>query len=199
MRWLAAAAGLVLVVAAQVPAQGNPPAQTLPAPDVQTPVLTSPVLTLDQDRFYLESAFGQAASARTKADESALLAENQSIFAALEAEEKDLTARRAALAPDEFTQLANAFDAKAENIRAAQDAKGADIARQRNDDQRRFFDAALPVLAEVMAEMGAVAILDKQAIILSFEKIDMTDAAIARVDAVLGDGGAVPQKPAVSP
>ena len=120
------------------------------------------------------------------------MAENREIFAALEAEEKDLTARRATTPAAEFTALAAAFDAKAEGIRAAQDAKGLEIARQRTDDRRRFYDVALPVLAKLMTELGAVAILDKQAVILSYDKIDMTDRAIARVDAVLGDGTTPP-------
>jgi hypothetical protein len=42
-----------------------------------------------------------------------------------------------------------------------------------------------------MRDMGAVAILDKQAIFLSFERIDITDAAIVRLDAKLGDGSTV--------
>ncbi len=147
-----------------------------------------PVVTLDQDRLFLETAFGKAAAARSAADEEALLAENREIFAALEAEEKDLTARRAETPAAEFSALAATFDTKAEGIRAAQDAKGLEIARQRKDDQRKFYDVALPILAELMTELGAVAILDKQAVILSYDKIDMTDRAIARVDAVLGDG-----------
>lgn len=172
------ALALILALAGPAVAQDAPLATPLP----------SPILTLDQDRLFLQSIFGKAAAARSSADEAALLAENREIFAALEAEEKSLTARRAATPAKEFSALAAAFDAKAEGIRAAQDAKGLEIARQRKDDQRKFYDVALPVLAKLMTEMGAVAILDKQAVILSYDKIDMTDRAIVRVDAVLGDG-----------
>ncbi len=150
------------------------------------------VLTLDQDRLFLESAFGKAAAARADADEAALLAENREIFAALEAEEKDLTARRATTPAADFTALASAFDAKAESIRAAQDAKGLEIARQRTEDQRKFFEVAYPVLAELMTELGAIAIMNKKNVIVSYKEIDLTDRAIARVDAVLGDGTNAP-------
>ena len=179
-----------LVGAMAGPAPGQDAAA--PAPDTTTAsapsALAAPVLTLDQDRLFLQSAFGKAAAARADADEATLVAENREIFAALEAEEKDLTARRATTPAAEFTALAAAFDAKAESIRAAQDAKGLEIARMRTDDRRKFYDVALPVLAELMTELGAVAILEKKTVILSYDRNDMTDRAIARVDAVLGDG-----------
>jgi Skp family chaperone for outer membrane proteins len=169
------------------------------AQDTTAPTsLPAPVLTLDQDRLFLQSAFGKAAVARADADETALLAENREIFAALEAEEKDLTARRATTPAADFTALASAFDAKAESIRAAQDAKGLEIARQRAEDQRKFFDVAYPVLAKLMTELGAVAIMNKKDVIVSYKEIDLTDRAIARVDAVLGDGTSLPA-PAPSP
>ncbi len=161
----------------------------VPTPPAAVP---APVLTLDQDRLFLQSAFGKAAAARADADEAALLAENREIFAALEAEEKDLTARRATTLAADFTALASAFDTKAENIRAAQDAKGLEIARMRAEDQRKFFDVAYPVLAELMTELGAVAIMNKKDVIVSYKDIDLTDRAIARVDTVLGNGSSQP-------
>ena len=180
MRWAVAVLALAWVLAAPAPAQDT----GQPAP--------AAVLTLDQDRLFLETAFGKAAAARADAQEAALLAENREIFAALEAEEKDLTTRRATTPAAEFTALAAGFDAKAESIRAAQDTKGLEITRQRTEDRRKFYDVALPVLAELMTELGAVVILDKQTVILSYDRNDMTDRAIARLDAVLGNGTNTP-------
>jgi hypothetical protein len=53
----------------------------------------------------------------------------------------------------------------------------------------------VPVLGELMAEMGAVAIIDKDVIILSLTAIDVTDAAIARLDAAGVDGAPAPDAP----
>jgi hypothetical protein len=53
-----------------------------------------------------------------------------------------------------------------------------------------FLQASAPVLAQILQERGAVAILDRSAIILSFDRADVTDLAIARIDAVLADGAA---------
>ena len=83
----------------------------------------SAVLTVDPERLFAESQFGKAAVARLEAAQQDLLNENKKLEAALEAEEKDLTARRPALAAEDFRKLADAFDKKAEEIRAARLAK----------------------------------------------------------------------------
>jgi len=61
-----------------------------------------------------------------------------------------------------------------------------------DDNQRRFYEAAFPVIGQLMQDMGASVILDKQTIILSLQRIDVTDQAIARIDAAIGDGSKLP-------
>ncbi len=156
------------------------------------PVAADPVLTIDQERLFAGSAFGRAALARQDADEASLVAENRKIESALEEEERNLTAQRETLPVDEFRKLAAEFDTKVEEIRAAQDAKSRNLTQQRDAERQRFLQAAVPVIGQLMRDMGAVAILDKQAIFLSFERIDITDAAIVRLDAALGDGSKLP-------
>lgn len=154
--------------------------------------IQSPILTLDRERLFSETLFGKAVDARFKSDSDTLLAENLRLEKALEAEERDLTDRRATLPATEFQLLASAFDTKAEQIRAAQLAKSRAIADTREAEQKRFLEAAIPVLGELMRDSGAAAIFDKNMIILSLRGIDITDDAIARIDAVLGTGGATP-------
>jgi Skp family chaperone for outer membrane proteins len=208
------AAGLALPVAAQEapgpaasaaaetvadgPAAGGPAAPSVPVvpPDlalsgaaVQGPAMV-PVVVIDPDRLFRESAFGRASAARVSAEQAALVAENRRLEAELEAEERDLTARRATLPPEEFRALATAFDAKAEGIRKAQAEKDRAITESRQADQQRFLQVAAPELARMMSDMGAVAMLDKQVVFLSFDSIDVTDRAIVRINAALGDGAA---------
>jgi len=154
-------------------------------------VAGSPVVTLDQDRLFAESQFGRAVTARYDLDAQALAAEFRKIEAALQDEERSLTARRAILPATEFRKLADEFDTRAESVRNTQDARSRALARRRDEDRQRFIETALPVLGRLMGEMGAVAILDRDAIVLSFDRIDITDAAIARLDAELGDGATV--------
>ncbi len=162
----------------------------------ETDGLRAPVLMLDRNRLFTESAFGKAAEARFQADSQALIAENLELERALEAEERSLTDQRATLDAEAFQALATAFDEKTEAIRAAQDAKSRAITTKREEDRQRFLQAAVPVLGELMQESGAVAIFDKDTVILSLRGVDITDEAIPLIDAALGDGSTLPEAPA---
>lgn len=164
-----------------------------------TTALQSPILTLDRDRLFSETLFGKTVNGRFKIESDTLIAENLRLEKALETEERDLTDRRASLPATEFQSLAAAFDAKAEQIRTAQEAKSRAIAAARDAEQQRFLEAAIPVLGDLMRETGAVAIFDKNMIILSLRGIDITDSAIARIDAVLGNGTAPAAGPSSGP
>lgn len=155
----------------------------------------SVILTLDQDRLYQASKFGQQMLTEVNTAVKTLQAENKQIEAALEEEERKLTEERATLPADMFRERAAAFDTKVKGIRAARDAKARDLALQRDAAQQKFFEAALPVLAAIMAEKGASAIVNRSAIVLSFDRIDITDLAIARIDAELATEGQVQPAP----
>ena len=143
------------------------------------------VLTLDQDRVFSASRFGRQSLEAVDAQARALQAENRRIESDLESEEKSLTERRPGMTPADFQAEAEAFDLKVKDIRLAQETKARDLAAQRDAARQRFMQTAAPVLARIMQERGAVAILDRSAIILSFDRADVTDVAIERIDAVL--------------
>ncbi|MFN4153284.1 MAG: OmpH family outer membrane protein [Paracoccaceae bacterium] len=155
----------------------------------------SAVVTLDRNRLFEETLMGQAILDRIDAASSDLIAENRRLEAALEAEERLLTERRATLPTEAFRELAREFDTRVEELRVAQEAKSRALTRTRDAEQQRFFEASVPVLAELMQDLGAVAIIDRSAVILSFDRIDITAQAIARLDAGLGDGGALIAEP----
>jgi len=158
----------------------------------------APVVTLDQDRLFAESQFGRAVNAQAEQENRDLAAEFRKIEAALEEEERRLTTQRATLPPAEFRKLADEFDSRVEAVRKAQDGKSRSLVRRQEEDRKKFYDTALPILGQLMGERGAVAILNRDAIVLSFDRIDITDAAIARLDAELGDGTAGPPQPGPS-
>lgn len=185
-------AGLVAVLAGLSPAAAQ---EAVPATPPQAGAVTvpkAPILSLDEEKLFTDTRFGQAVLSRHRAEMEKLLAENRRIEAALEAEERDLTERRALLPASEFQTLAAEFDDKAEEIRAAQTAKDRVLQDRLESERQRFFQAAVPILAQLLDESGAMAIIDKRAVVLSFDRIDMTAAAAARIDVVLGDGGAPP-------
>ncbi|WP_284163103.1 OmpH family outer membrane protein [Frigidibacter sp. SD6-1] len=172
---LAGLAGLALVAGA------------MPA-SAQEARLKSPVVTVDQERLFTQSAWGKRALAEIDKDSRELQAENRRIEAALTAEEKDLTDRRPTLPAAEFRKLADAFDEKVTGIRKAQDTKLRDLTARHDTARKEFFDAVLPVMGKVMEAQGAFAILDNRAVFMSVRSIDITDEVIAAADAELGDG-----------
>lgn len=164
------------------------------------PPPASPVLTLNQERLYQESAYGRAAEARYQAEAEAHTAENRRLEDALEAEERDLTERRAKMPAADFAPLAAAFDQKVEEIRAAQEAKGRDILRQRDEARQRFSQAVVAILGDLLIDHGASVILPGESVVIALSALDVTDEAIALVDARLPapeEGGA--EEPAPAP
>lgn len=171
----------------------------MPGPVTAQQAQTPQILTVDQDRLYGASLYGRALEAKSQSATQALSAENRKIEADLSAEEARLTTQRATLAPDRFGELAAAFDEKVERIRAEQEAKGKQLTSDRDAGRKQFFDAAVPILADLMRQLGAYAILNHDAVVLSFDSIDVTDRALIELDARLGDGTTTAPEPDQSP
>ncbi len=165
---------------------GPVPAQTPEAP------VESPVLTLDQERFFTETLWGKRVTAELNADSAALGAENRRIESELTAEEKNLTERRPNMTAEEFRKAADDFDARVVGIRNAQDAKTRALNGRGETERQEFFNKALPVISDVLQERGAVAVLDSRAIFVSSGAIDITDTLIAEIDRRIGAGPAEP-------
>ena len=181
-RRLAAALGAAGVIAC-VPAA---------AQEGLAPGLASPVLTMDQDELFERSAFGQRIRSEIEAASTELAGQTDRADQQQAQEEQRLTELRPTTDPEAFRQMAAAFDARVVEVRRTQDQKGRDLSRRPEEARQEFFRAAIPVLAEVVRERGAVAILDSRAVIISADLIDITDEAIRRIDATLGDGTGTP-------
>ncbi|MEO0765027.1 MAG: OmpH family outer membrane protein [Pseudomonadota bacterium] len=150
--------------------------------------MRSPILTIDSERLYRDSAFGQRVLAEIEAQSASLAEENRTIEEQLEQEEADLTQQRAEMGAEEFRALADAFDARVQAIRREREAKSRDIASQLESNRDRFLTVALPVLETIMVEAGAGIVLEQRSVFISANAIDITDTAIARIDSALGDG-----------
>lgn len=164
-------------------AQGDAP---LAPPDggASTSVM-SPVLIVDPDRLFSGSDLGRKLNASLDASARALAAENREIELQLEAEERDLAEQRASLTPEEFRTLADDFDRRVSELRDTQAQKAQLLDRQRNENRLRFLQLVAPLLAQMMRDAGAVVILNRGDVFLSASSIDITDAAIARINADL--------------
>ena len=149
-----------------------------PVPQSQT----LPFLVMEQDRLLTDSLYGQDIIARNETEAQALREESQQLDRAFEEEERQLTERRAALPPDEFREMADAFDAKVVRARREQEAKAAALSRRVETRQRDFFRRVGPVLLEILEETGAVAVFDQRDVLISKQDLNITDEVIKRLD-----------------
>jgi len=176
--------GLAVVLALAV---AGPPAGAQEA--------ASMVLTLDQERLYQSTLFGQRLEAELAAARQTLIAKNAEDQRNLEAEEAELTEKRATLPPEEFRALADAFDAKVTGVRAEQERNVRTLQRQIERARQQFFGAVEPLLLEVVRQRGAAVVLDARAVLINTGQLDVTDEVRARVDTLLGDGGSISAVP----
>ncbi|WP_417242747.1 OmpH family outer membrane protein [Celeribacter sp.] len=159
------------------------PPQTSVPQATNTPTQILPVLVFDRDRIVTESQFGVAFEADIERERSALVQENNDIYAALEVEEAELSALRPTLSEEAFLQKADAFDQKVTSVRAAQDRKAADI--------QSLYDTGLEVveqrmnaaLTSVAREVRAMVVFERQQVYMMSGAIDVSSEVIRRLDA----------------
>lgn len=191
MRGFGAGVILAAVWAGCVAAQ-TPPAASGTAAKTGPTSAQFPILSLDQEALFARSKFGQSLRAELAANAAAAETETKKIDAALAIEERDLTARRAKLPAAEFRALADAFDVKVQKLRAEREAASADLRSHESSARQKFIAEVTKIIGDYMVERGAVAIVDKQAIIVSLLAIDITAEVVARIDAVLGSASPAP-------
>jgi len=156
---------------------------------------TSAILTLDQEKLFNDSKVGRQILAEVERLLTELSEENREIEEKLVAEELDLTERRPTLTPAEFIELANAFDDKVQTIRAAQDAKSRELQRVQDEQRQKFLRQITPLLTDIVRERGAVVVMDRRAVLLSAQSVDITDEAIARINATVDAGEPIADDP----
>jgi len=179
-RSLAFALAVLTFSGTALPAQTTDPAFS--------PAVRSDFVVVDQERLFADSEFGQRFRQERAAESKSLAEENRRIEAQLIEEEQLLTDRRPGLAASEFRDLADKFDARVTEIRLEQDRKARMLTQRETAERQAFLQAAIPVLGQVLSDFGAVAVFDRRSVLLSDDRIDITDVAIAQVNAVLGDG-----------
>ncbi len=174
-------AGLIALALASAP--GTAPAQSDAAPGA-----TSPVVIVDQERLFDDSLFGQRVLAEIDTRSEELAAENRRIETMLITEERALTEQRRTMPREAFRRRAEEFDARVTKLRSEQVEKLRVVSRMRDDARQEFYGRIGPILQSVLAEREALVLLDRRAVLSAVEAADITDIAIARIDAEIGDG-----------
>lgn len=152
------------------------------------PFLASPILTVDQEVMFTQSALGQRIIAQLERDRVALAAENRRIEAELSEEEQTLTRQRPTLQPHEFSDLADAFNEKVQTIRETQDGKARALQQRLDQDRQSFVELAAPILTSIAQTRGAVMVLDATVVLISADTIDITAEVIEQLNTAIGDG-----------
>lgn len=150
------------------------------------------IAVLNQERLFSETRFGQRIQAELEAASAELSRQNRELEAALLQEERDLTEQRGTMSAEEFQPLAEEFDARVEDIRQTQADRLRRLNAQADGVEQLFIEMTTPIMRDLLAERGVTAVLDSRAVIYVIEGADITDAAIARIDRDLGDGGDAP-------
>lgn len=154
----------------------------------ETSVLQSTVLTIDSERLFAGSLFGQRVTREFETKSRELEAENSRIEADLIAEEKELTEKRGTLPNEEFRALADAFDQKVELIRLQQNTKARELTQGLDVGRRDFLNAVQPILASIMTQANAAIIVEQRSVFLSRLSIDVTNLAIEQLNEQIGEG-----------
>ena len=147
-----------------------------------------PILIVDSDRLFVETLYGQRLAADLAAQAAELQAENDRIVESLTLEERSLTLRRPEMTPEEFRAEAEAFDAKVQDVRRVRDAKNVELQVATAEARARFEQRVQGIVANIMLERGAALVMEQRNVVLSVRAANITDDAIVRIDAELGDG-----------
>lgn len=162
-------------------------------------VVQSEILVVDPERLFSQTRLGQSFVAQLQLERDELIARNRRIEAELEAEEQALTEKRDETSPEEFREMADAFDAKVQEIRRESERRVRDLERNRERAPVDFMREVEPVLVDIMRAAGGVVVMDARNVLLRADVIDITDVAIARIDATLAPESDAPATSAPEP
>lgn len=147
-----------------------------------------PILIVDSERLFIETLYGKRIEADLAAQAAELRAENNRIVESLTLEERSLTVRRPDMTPEEFRAESEAFDTKVQEVRRVREAKNVELQVANAEARSRFEQRVQGIVANIMIERGAAMVMDQRNVLLSVRAANITDDAIVRIDAELGDG-----------
>ena len=160
--------------------------------DGSAPVQALSLRTIDEERLFRQSQFGQRVSAEIEEASRALEAENDRLLEELTAREAELTELRSTLTVEEFRAAAADFDLQAETIRRSQAEKRKRLVQFEESERRRFFSESGSVLQSALTRAGGQILIDSRAVIIAAPGIDITDDVVEAMNDTIGDGGPPP-------
>jgi outer membrane protein len=169
--------GIALALSASALAQGQPhsapPPQAIPAPKI---------LVIDRQALLRASNVGQDIARQVRGFTQSAEAELKGEGEALGKEKQALQQQVAILAPDVRDQKIKAFEEKQAAFQQKVQKKQNQIRYGVALAQRQVESAAGPIVQGLMQERGANLLLDRQAVVIGAPGLDVTEAAIQRLN-----------------
>src|ERR1700742_1135999 len=165
-----------VLVAAPVAAQNAPK----PAPAAGTPAPV--ILVIDRGAILRASKVGQSIVQQVNAYTTAAETEFKGTAQSLRAQEQQLQQQIAILAPDVKKKKIAAFQAQQQAFQQKVQTRQAQIQGGVMQARQQVEQALGPILQGLMAERHANLLLDRNAIVLGTVNIDITGAAVQRLD-----------------
>lgn len=193
-------AGTDVVLAA---AAGAAPAVLPAAPAAAAGTPVPKILVIDRNAILRLSNVGKDIVAQLEGLSKSSDAEFKGQEAALRTEATNLQQQSAILSPQIRAQKERDFNAKQQTFQKRVQERQGQIQAAFNNAQRQVEQALGPVLQKLMADRGANLLFDRNAVVFATVDIDVTAAAIERLDQILPKvkvqlGGAAPAAPATA-
>lgn len=141
------------------------------------------VVVLDSNLLYERSKYGQSLRQGINEERRILETEFSEIIQILEREEQQLAEARQNLSREEFAEAAAAFDQRVQEVRREQDERVRQSYQSEEQNRDTFFKSTQPIIIEILTERNAAVLLEKSQVVLTNPRFDITQTAIARIDA----------------
>ncbi|MGM0584555.1 MAG: OmpH family outer membrane protein [Pseudomonadota bacterium] len=178
----AAGAALALALGAAAGAAGQEAGDAAPRAEA-----APAVLVVNREAVVERSAPAQALRQMERRIRERVQSELDRVKAELETEEQRLTELKETLPAEEFAERARAFDQRVREERRAAQERRALVLRFFKDARNALASAVPRVLDGLRRETGALAILDEGAVLSADPALDVTEQAVARFNAEMGE------------
>lgn len=166
----------------------------------QSDIVQSPIMVLDFERVFLETAYGQRLAAELSAEGERVQQELDRLANELLAEESALTEARADMEPEAFRAAAEAFNERAQTMRARGVEEQNRLVALEQFERARFNERIQPLINDMMVARGAVVAMDRRSVLLALGGANATEEVIAAINRTLGDGRQDPsERPTLRP
>ena len=155
------------------------------AQDDAEEIVPAPVLIVDMQRIKSDTAAGRDMLAKTVEIRKRIQEDLAGREQTLRAEEERLAKERSDLSPEAFRERVRAFEQQVFANREFSDRESRRLQLVLSRASALLRDRATRVFKEIMREREAQVLLDSTQIVLSIDRLDITDEAIRRLDEVL--------------